>query len=99
MPRQISEEARKKRWPKKEAGARPTETGADKIFLRLKWARTRLGISQAALARAVKVSQATLHQWEQGNSPPATAIEPLAQELKIDALWLLLGKEESTPTT
>lgn len=92
MPRSISTDARKLRWPRKEAGAAPTDEGADFISSRLKWARTRSGLSQAALAKSVKVSQATLHLWEQGNSPPATVIEPLANALEIQPLWLLLGK-------
>ena len=55
---------------------------------RLKAARARLGVSQAALCRDLDIPARTLESWEMGERTPA----PLLQRL------LLREIERSTPT-
>lgn len=58
--------------------------------MRIKLARVRKGLSQAALAERLKVSQATVALWESGSTfPKASNLVELAELLEIPVELLL----------
>jgi transcriptional regulator with XRE-family HTH domain len=60
---------------------------------RLKQARERAGLSQAALAKAVGVSRRQVLNWEAGDKDPrAGALAKLADALATSVDWLLTGE-------
>jgi transcriptional regulator with XRE-family HTH domain len=64
---------------------------------RIRKARTRYGMSQAELARRIKVSLNTMNKIEAGETPDprASRIKAIADVLGVSADYLL-GREEET---
>jgi transcriptional regulator with XRE-family HTH domain len=70
---------------------------------RLKWARSRAGVSQAAVAEAVGISQPTYSDLEKGRQRTTGVLPQIAAFLGVEALWLAAGKgapceEDSMPS-
>lgn len=63
----------------------------DTVAKRLVWARTKKGISQQELAKAVKVSQSTIGNLEAGLRNTTKKIAEIADVLDVNALWLASG--------
>lgn len=59
---------------------------------RLTWAREQKGLTQAALAKLVGVSQSTIGNLESGLRQSARKIANIALALDVDALWLAEGR-------
>jgi len=65
---------------------------ADRIFSK----RTSLGLSKAALAKAIGVSDVSVGKWESGiNQPKGRYLNALAAELGVTVNWLLTGSDSS----
>lgn len=59
---------------------------------RIKEQRSRLGLSQAELAKRIGTAQSTIGSIENGRNQGSTKIGELAAALGVDALWLETGK-------
>lgn len=68
------------------------------IGQRIREARKRIGMSQAALASKVGIKQPTLSALETGDSEGTTYLASFAAALGVNALWLETGKGEIAPT-
>lgn len=67
---------------------------ADRIFSK----RTSLGLSKAALAKAIGVSDVSVGKWESGiNQPKGRYLNALAAELGVSVNWLLTGIDSPEP--
>ena len=68
---------------------------------RIRLLRTRLKLSQEALAAKVGVKRSAVTQWESGTSASLNManIFKVARELNVSAEWLALGDTPSTPGT
>ncbi|MDF4005290.1 helix-turn-helix domain-containing protein [Luteibacter sp. PPL552] len=62
---------------------------------RIKQARERAGLSQAALAQAAGIRQQTLSALEAGRASSTRSIVPLAEALGVSASWLERGTPEA----
>lgn len=62
---------------------------------RIKQARERAGLSQAALAQAAGIRQQTLSALEAGRAATTRSIVPLAEALGVPATWLERGGPET----
>lgn len=58
---------------------------------RLRHIRTLRGLSQAELARAAKLSQSAISNYENGSRRDSRALFELAAILKVNAVWLAQG--------
>lgn len=66
---------------------------ADRIFSK----RTSLGLSKAALAKAIGVSDVSVGKWESGiNQPKGRYLNDLAAALGVSVNWLLTGDDRNT---
>lgn len=60
--------------------------------------RKQLKLSQAALAKLVKVSHVTISQWERDETQPAgKRLFALSSSLQCNPTWLLYGDDDQTP--
>ena len=67
---------------------------------RIKRARHNRGFSQAALARATKVSQPTVANWENGSHAPRQhVLNALARTMNVSSHYLLNGDEDENGAT
>lgn len=63
-----------------------------KLGERIRAARERSGLSQAALGRLFGISREAVAQWESGrNAPTADKLGRLAAETKVNVEWLMTG--------
>lgn len=58
---------------------------------RLRFARNLRGLTQAELARAAGISQGAVANYENGTRQSPRTIFPLANALKVSAVWLVKG--------
>lgn len=65
----------------------------EEIGRRIRFARQRLGVTQADLAIAVGVRPQQMHRYEKGSIPSATTLALIARELETSMEWLLSGAE------
>lgn len=67
---------------------------------RIRQKRLALNYSQAHLAALVGISQSSLCELELGDSkmPSATVLHKLAQELGVNPVWIMTGKEGELDT-
>jgi ribonucleoside-diphosphate reductase alpha chain len=72
-----------------------SETTKPVLGERVKEARTAAGLSQAALAEAIEVSQAQVSRIESGESSSLTTLKAIAAKLNVQVGWLI--GEASTP--
>lgn len=64
------------------------------MALRLKEARTRVGLTQAAVAKLLGTTQQTYQRWEQGNSEPSIEqLQELARVLGTTPMMLMAPRE------
>jgi transcriptional regulator with XRE-family HTH domain len=62
---------------------------------RLKLVRTRLGLTQAELAKALGVSRFAVIKWEKGERDvPSSIYEVLGKQFGVNLNWLLTGEGE-----
>jgi SOS-response transcriptional repressor LexA len=66
---------------------------SERIFSR----RSALGLSKAALGKAIGITGVSVGKWESGlNQPKGRYLNDLAAALGVSVDWLLTGKEEGT---
>lgn len=71
----------------------PQETIGERIRI----ARTRAGLSQKQLARAVYVTRQTVYRWERDKSIPyAHDIKHIATCCGVSCDWLIIGNNVTT---
>ena len=61
---------------------------------RIKYARKLAGLSQAALAKTVEISQSAIAMLENGTRAGSASMPQIAQALNVNAVWLVTGKGE-----
>ncbi|MGX5913924.1 S24 family peptidase [Aliidiomarina sp. Khilg15.8] len=67
------------------------------ISERIKERRRELGLTQADVARALKITKTAVSLWESGtNTPNGSNILALSKTLKCEPSWLLTGKTTSS---
>lgn len=67
---------------------------------RIKEARESIGLTQAAVGSAVGVQGLAVSRWERGESEPqAKTLAALAEALRCDPGWLLMGVEPQDSAT
>lgn len=64
----------------------------DTLGARLRWARRRMGFTQAGAAKAVGMSQPSLSDLENDNTKGTTSLLGLASLYGVDAQWLQSGR-------
>nr|WP_023595573.1 helix-turn-helix transcriptional regulator [Pandoraea pnomenusa] len=65
---------------------------------RLRWARTKAGLSQEQLGTKAGVTQSTIGNLESGTRNTARRLPQIAEVLGVNALWLAEGKGPQTPS-
>ncbi|VVD74952.1 MULTISPECIES: helix-turn-helix domain-containing protein [Pandoraea] len=63
---------------------------------RLRWARTKAGLSQEQLGTKAGVTQSTIGNLESGTRSTARRLPQIAEVLGVNALWLAEGKGPQT---
>ncbi|MFT0533198.1 helix-turn-helix domain-containing protein [Castellaniella hirudinis] len=69
------------------------ETFGDRILL----SRTRLGLSQAQLARLCGLSQSAISGYENGSRRSSKKLTVIAQILGVSFYWLMHGEGDQSP--
>ena len=76
-----------------------TEYRVKKNFAyRIQAARKHAGLTQKALARRVKISQAAIHKLETGQSRTSRYTIDIAVECNVDPTWLGTGRGTMLPS-
>ena len=67
-------------------------TSKERLGARLNVARTKRGLTMAALANKANVSSALINDAEKGRHSPSTdKVEQIARALEVDPCWLAYG--------
>jgi Predicted transcriptional regulators len=65
---------------------------------RIRSRRKSLGLTQKSLAKALKISDVSVSQWERDTSEPTGKnLHALCKVLKCPAAWILFGDENKAP--
>lgn len=65
---------------------------------RIRSRRKSLGLTQKSLAKALKISDVSVSQWERDTSEPTGKnLHALCKVLRCPAAWILFGDESKTP--
>jgi len=68
------------------------------LIKRIKYLREKNGLTQAAFAEMIGVSQGNVGDWERHRSAPSlTAIGAIVKTFNVSADWLLFGEESKLP--
>lgn len=73
------------------------EAESHTLAARIRAARTRSGLSQTELARALNVNRSTVGHWEreQGFSPTVEHINTMSEIMNVSVSWLLQGVDDT----
>jgi transcriptional regulator with XRE-family HTH domain len=68
--------------------------GLEGLGARMRLTRERLGLYQAAIAKACKVTVGAVSQWEDGSVVPTLAhAKAAAKRLRVSPAWLTFGSK------